>query len=182
MPFLQLEPDFTTPSAGAGTPPPIVPPDPAAPSRLPITGKPAPAAPKAPKPKEEGPARTLWYPSGKEGGAPAGGSGKLDELAFLKSVTNEPAPAPRRGSGSYPKVPAEPPPAAAPPPPAPPAPAAPVITTADPFASKSQPAIDPKSRGSTPNVPKTLKCAECGTLNRPTEWYCERCGAELAAL
>jgi hypothetical protein len=32
------------------------------------------------------------------------------------------------------------------------------------------------------NQPKTLKCGECGTLNRPTEWYCERCGAELAAL
>ena len=29
---------------------------------------------------------------------------------------------------------------------------------------------------------KTLKCAECGELNRPTEWYCERCGAELASL
>jgi hypothetical protein len=29
---------------------------------------------------------------------------------------------------------------------------------------------------------RTLKCAECGSLNRPTEWYCERCGAELAAL
>jgi hypothetical protein len=29
---------------------------------------------------------------------------------------------------------------------------------------------------------KTLKCGDCGTMNRPTEWYCERCGAELAAL
>jgi len=29
---------------------------------------------------------------------------------------------------------------------------------------------------------KTLKCTECGSMNRPTEWYCERCGAELAAL
>ena len=29
---------------------------------------------------------------------------------------------------------------------------------------------------------KTLKCSECGALNYPTEWYCERCGAELAAL
>jgi hypothetical protein len=30
--------------------------------------------------------------------------------------------------------------------------------------------------------PKTLKCAECGAMNYPTEWYCERCGAELASL
>lgn len=30
--------------------------------------------------------------------------------------------------------------------------------------------------------PKTLKCAECGAMNYPSEWYCERCGAELAAL
>lgn len=29
---------------------------------------------------------------------------------------------------------------------------------------------------------KTLRCNECGSLNYPTEWYCERCGAELAAL
>ena len=29
---------------------------------------------------------------------------------------------------------------------------------------------------------KSLKCNECGALNYPTEWYCERCGAELAAL
>ncbi len=29
---------------------------------------------------------------------------------------------------------------------------------------------------------KSLKCAECGTLNFPTEWYCERCGGELAAM
>lgn len=29
---------------------------------------------------------------------------------------------------------------------------------------------------------KTLKCGECGAANYPTEWYCERCGAELANL
>ncbi len=29
---------------------------------------------------------------------------------------------------------------------------------------------------------KTLKCGECGAMNYPTEWYCERCGAELASL
>jgi hypothetical protein len=29
---------------------------------------------------------------------------------------------------------------------------------------------------------KTLKCQECGSMNYPTEWYCERCGGELAAM
>ena len=29
---------------------------------------------------------------------------------------------------------------------------------------------------------KTLRCQECGTMNYPTEWYCERCGGELAAM
>ncbi len=29
---------------------------------------------------------------------------------------------------------------------------------------------------------KSLKCVECGTLNTPTEWYCEKCGAELSTL
>lgn len=29
---------------------------------------------------------------------------------------------------------------------------------------------------------KTLKCQECGNMNYATEWYCERCGGELAAM
>jgi hypothetical protein len=29
---------------------------------------------------------------------------------------------------------------------------------------------------------KTLKCPVCGTPNYPTEWYCERCGGELATM
>ena len=33
-----------------------------------------------------------------------------------------------------------------------------------------------------PTAMKTLKCQECGAMNRPTEWYCESCGAELAAV
>jgi hypothetical protein len=63
---------------------------------------------------------------------------------------------------------------------------------------ESEPLLDPKRGGrDTPplsmNVPgseaivirsdkdgKTLKCAECGALNIPTEWYCEQCGSELA--
>lgn len=28
---------------------------------------------------------------------------------------------------------------------------------------------------------KSLRCLACGTMNVPTEWYCERCGGELAA-
>ncbi|HEX9165903.1 MAG TPA: hypothetical protein VF862_08330 [Gemmatimonadales bacterium] len=40
--------------------------------------------------------------------------------------------------------------------------------------------IRPSRGGST--AAKTPKCTECGAMNRPTEWYCERCGAELAAV
>ena len=29
---------------------------------------------------------------------------------------------------------------------------------------------------------KTLRCSECDAMNFPTEWYCERCGAELAGM
>ena len=31
-------------------------------------------------------------------------------------------------------------------------------------------------------VAKSLVCGACGTPNFPTEWYCERCGGELAAV
>jgi hypothetical protein len=34
----------------------------------------------------------------------------------------------------------------------------------------------------TSEAAKSLKCSECGAMNYPTEWYCERCGAELASL
>lgn len=57
-------------------------------------------------------------------------------------------------------------------------------------AARPTPARNGSTSGSVPvflrDVPaeqtKTLKCQECGTMNYPTEWYCERCGAELAAL
>ncbi len=35
---------------------------------------------------------------------------------------------------------------------------------------------------SSSDASKTLRCAECGTMNYATEWYCERCGGELAVL
>jgi hypothetical protein len=39
------------------------------------------------------------------------------------------------------------------------------------------PAPDPV----TAPVGRTLRCGECGAMNRPLEWYCEKCGAELTA-
>ena len=76
----------------------------------------------------------------------------MDELAFLKSVTDDEknAPSPRRASGAQYQVDEDV------------APEAPADENAP--------------------VEKTLKCRECGTMNVATEWYCENCGAELAAL
>lgn len=51
-----------------------------------------------------------------------------------------------------------------------------------PRAAVAAPASD---RGSSPDEgasdAKSLKCHDCGTMNFSTEWYCERCGGELAA-
>ena len=80
-----------------------------------------------------------------------------DELAFLKSVGAEDArPIGRRISN--------------------PGMAAQTATSAPP--QTAAPSVGKAPAG----VAKTLKCGECGTLNRPTEWYCERCGAELAGV
>jgi hypothetical protein len=80
-----------------------------------------------------------------------------DELAFLKSVANEDTrPIGRRISN--------------------PGMAAQTATSAPP--QTATPSVGKAPAG----VAKTLKCGECGTLNRPTEWYCERCGAELAGV
>ena len=80
-----------------------------------------------------------------------------DELAFLKSVSDEPSRPVRRPSN--PGMPAQ-------------------TATAAPRPAEAAPAPAKVASG----VAKTLKCGECGTLNRPTEWYCERCGAELAGV
>jgi hypothetical protein len=32
------------------------------------------------------------------------------------------------------------------------------------------------------SVARTVRCGECGAMNRPLEWYCEKCGAELTAM
>lgn len=71
----------------------------------------------------------------------------------------------------------------------------PAAAEADPFDDLAflRSVIDPSSAATSsdmhtaPAVPaaaepqKTLRCTECSTMNLPTEWYCERCGGELAA-
>jgi len=102
-----------------------------------------------------------------------------DELAFLRSLITPEVGGKAKGPG------------------------APSPTGGSPPASvvhESEPLLDPQRSGrDTPplsmNVPgseaivirsdkegKTLKCAECGALNVPTEWYCEKCGSELASI
>lgn len=137
---------------------------------------PAPAAPVAfepppapsPSPAEPSAPRFVPRPPAPEPGRRLAG----DELDFLKSVAVEqsaslsPAAAEKQrasaGQGS--------------------------VTTTTPPPEPSPQTMAPQGAAARPGSPapagavKTLKCGDCGTLNRPTEWYCERCGAELAAL
>jgi hypothetical protein len=107
-----------------------------------VKAKPAPRAGSPPKPPEK---------SEKRGEKPR--VTPVDELAFLKSVTEDDknTPSPRRASGA-------------------------MFQPAEPQAVPVAPANEDAE------VAKTLKCRECGTMNVATEWYCESCGAELAAL
>lgn len=127
----------------------------------------------------------------------------MDELAFLQSVVD----APRELQGepaaaaTEPELPAPP---ASPrgeervdllPPPVLTAPRRPTPLSSNlPPTSRENFAAGPAGSALTPgsmpsflkDMPteqvKTLKCQECGTMNYPTEWYCERCGGELAAM
>jgi hypothetical protein len=56
-------------------------------------------------------------------------------------------------------------------------PAATTAVATPPAVPKSGGGQDPRSEQH-----KTLKCPECGAANYPTEWYCERCGGELATM
>lgn len=87
-------------------------------------------------------------------------TGQSNDLAFIN-----PANAPIKPRQSLGVTHGPPPPESPVPEPAVPAPAAPG---------------QPPTEAGGPK--KTLKCGECGVMNFPTEWYCERCGAELAAL
>lgn len=99
----------------------------------------------------------------------------VDELEFLRSVTEDEdqGPAASRASGQI-RMPEEV--------------AAELHSAQDSSHESAQPGADeiviPQDSPAEPTkaAAKTLKCDECGTMNLPTEWYCERCGAELAAL
>lgn len=113
----------------------------------------------------------------------------FDELAFLKTVVGRRTP-----MGSPPPSVDAAPPAAAP---ESPRTSTGAFTVPEPPLEYPDPVPEPRvSQEMTPpresffgrptprssEAVKSLKCAECGTLNFPTEWYCERCGGELAAL
>lgn len=81
-----------------------------------------------------------------------------DELAFLKALSDE-EPKAKKAAPRTERAPAKP----------------------KAVESLSEPQAPPRSRPSVINQ-RTLKCGECGAMNLPTEWYCDRCGAELASL
>jgi len=123
-----------------------------------VRAKPGPRVGPPPKPQAK--------PDDRKKAAPS----PVDELAFLKSVTEDDknAPSPKRASGAQFQ------------------PSEPLTSLGQRGAGGGQ--LTPSA--GTPlaqanedaEVVKTLKCQECGTMNLATEWYCESCGAELAAL
>ena len=137
------------------------------------------------------------------------GAGHFDELAFLSSVVDANAPGaavpkapPAAAKPQAPTAAANFAPVARPAPP----------PSRNPFATRAQekiinndgaagPRIDARKPGApgglagnvsgdqpivlrdkSSEAAKSLKCGECGATNLPTEWYCERCGAELASM
>jgi hypothetical protein len=145
-------------------------------------------------------------------GASRGQGGRFDELAFLSSVVESAPGRGAPSNGSPPSSAGNSPPGqhgyqpsgSVPPsagvPEAPPRqpsgrqpvqPAQPASTaTRQPTGSNQAIQKPENTEGAVPSylrdVPtetaKSLKCQECGTMNNPTEWYCERCGGELAAM
>jgi len=125
----------------------------------PAEATPPAAPPAAPRFTPRGASRTSEPQTPRTIPFPARVEPSPDELAFLKSMADE-APVPKRASGASPRA----------------------SDAGKTPAAEAPPVMPGGDRPSQAATPKTLKCGECGTLNRPTEWYCERCGAELAAL
>ena len=97
-------------------------------------------------------------------GRTSGQTNAFDDLAFLKKVAPETGKKRRSGAMFKPLVEAD--------------------TTPDKPSSTVTAPVEKLQVGPVedPTAKKTLKCLECGVMNRPTEWYCESCGAELAAV
>lgn len=158
-------------------PPPAVQ---AAPSPLPL---PAPQQQHAPAPKPEPVREEAAQPRKfSEAGWPARDIVDIEDLAPKKTPANEaePAPAMRATTDKAASVPR---PTATPPSPTPATNAkrrTPSGKDAQIASGFTKPVPTPPE--GRPEVNKTLKCPECGTPNYPTEWYCERCGGELATM
>jgi len=145
---------------------------------LPPEPPPAPAPPAAAEPRPAEPTR-----------APRVSQPQMDvdEMAFLRSLTERGAAAKAEAArGEVPPKPeqrAETIPAELPPPAEPrkaERPAAPPAPVAAPAAAEAQKERRPPESRESEGGTKTLVCTECGTKNLPSEWYCEKCGAELA--
>ena len=170
----------------------------------------APATAPAPAPVEAAPAPVAVAPAKP---APAPAASSFDELAFLNSVVEKPASAPRpitpvEAARPTPEprsqaihaaparapmpehVQAEVPTTAGLAPSRRTAAPTPVLTSTPLVEKEGMDANSNLTPGSIPaflkDMPteqiKTLKCQECGTMTYPTEWDCERCGGELAAM
>jgi hypothetical protein len=131
------------------------------------TPRPAPAPTPAPQARPAPPHATPQ--------APPDRAAQVDELEFIKSVTEDDtggAPSARRASGAQfqPSIPVDPPRAAAPP----------SQRAANPLPAPVVP--EPSTAPDDEEAAKTLRCKDCGTMNLPTEWYCGQCGGELAAV
>lgn len=177
-PAMAPQPSAAQPSAPPGGAPRFVPRSAASP-RIP----PRAPRPTAPSPPSATPAPGPT-PAGAEPVAASNNARAVDELAFLKSVSDD------DGLAAPPEAPAMH---------APPSGATHAPPSGVARASESGPSAGPSAASASIPAPtaagavasarvshgaagKTLKCGECGTFNRPTEWYCERCGAELAAV
>lgn len=140
---------------------------PKAPARAVVKAE-APPPPPPPPPPPSPPAKPAAPAAPAAPGAATPGK---DELSFLRSLTTQQA-AIKPPSGS-------PPAAKAPQPP-------PqqkkeeekveIPQPIDPTKPRERPSMVTKA---VPENEKTLTCQECGAKNLPTEWYCEKCGAEL---
>jgi len=145
---------------------------------------PAPAAAPAPSRRHDAEplVRAADRPAPEASEEPSG----FDELAFLKSVVG-PRGAPAGSAGTEATLADRE------------ARTGHVSNSGNPAGMQHGPPVAASSRVDTPRRPtldsvpaflkdvpaeqvKTLKCQECGTMNYPTEWYCERCGGELAAM